>query len=436
VSIREVPASVGQRVLWQMDHHRGGHGALNCPLLLRIEGPLDRDALQIAVDGLGKRHEALRTTFAGRGPRLRQLIHGRPLPLPIADVDLSAAAAPEAALQSAIASEVQTRTDTERQPVRVTLWRLAAERFVLCVNMHHLVTDGWSTAIVADDIGRLYARALARGPELAPVAWQYADWCSWHQRQLEGDNLRRLQAYWRRQLADARLPDLPRRDTDVPLLERRTAVHRAVLPHDVVGALQSFARARSTAFFTCLLAVYYALLQRETGDGDFAIGSIFANRSRREAQSTLGFLSNMVVLRTRVGMRTTFVELVAAAADVVVGAFAHQELPFQMLRLDTIDAASMRPDAIVFQLFAGPMAPAVIGDLRIEPIIDVPDGIGSRWEFELSLAPAQGGLAVLLCFAEDVYDARWARGFLDAYVSLAAAIARDPLAPLPAPALA
>jgi Condensation domain len=428
VSIRELPASIGQRVLWQMDHHRGGHGALNCPLLVRLDGPLQLDALQAAVDALARRHESLRTTFAGRGPRLKQLIHNQPLPLEIAGVRLSGGEHNETELAQAIAREVQAPTSPADQPVRLTLWQLGNERRVLCMTMHHLVTDGWSTAVICDELGKLYGRILTGGPPLDPVGWQYADWTAWQEQQLRGEALRRLQTYWRRQLAGAMLPPLPRTPSKVALRERRSAVERASLPAATVRSLRRFARARGVAFFTCLLAIYYGLLACEAAEGDLAVGSIFANRARREAQSTVGFLCNMVVLRARCDAAMSLEELLPRADRAVVGAFAHQALPFQMLPLDTLDPASARPDAVVFQLFSGPMAPAVHVGVRFEPVIDVPDGIGSRWEFELSAFPAGTQLSLLLCFAADLYDRGWACSFLDRYVELASTMAADPRA--------
>src|SRR4051812_9131723 len=146
---REAPASVGQRLLWQMDHHRGAGGALNCPVFLRLRGRLDRGALLSALDRLVRRHESLRTTFAGRGHRLTQLIHEEPPPPATAELDLGGEPDPEEALERALAAEAQERVDPQAWPVRCTLWRLSDREHVLCVNMHHLVTDGWSCAVVA-----------------------------------------------------------------------------------------------------------------------------------------------------------------------------------------------------------------------------------------------------------------------------------------------
>ncbi|MGP0052661.1 MAG: condensation domain-containing protein [Solirubrobacteraceae bacterium] len=416
MSIQDLPASIGQRVLWQMDHHRGGHGALNCPLLVRLDGPLDVDALQAAIDAVARRHESLRTTFAGRGPRLRQLIHDEPLPI---ELSMSDAGEDPAALERGIALEVQTRADPEHEPVRARLWHAGPDRHVLCLTMHHLVTDGWSTAVICDELGRVYDRVVAGGPPLAPVGWQYREWAAWQTEQLTGDSLRQLQDYWRQQLSRAAMPPLPRRDTDVPLLERRTTVLRARVPADVVRGLARIARARGSALFTCLLAVVYALLAQEYGAGDFAVSSIFANRARPEAQSTVGFLSNMVVLRAGADPQMSFPDLVAALDEAVIGAFAHQALPFQLLPSQILDPTSQRADSVVFQLFAGPMAVADRAGVRFAPIIDVPQGIGSRWEFELSAFPDGDELALLLCFADDLYDAGWAAGFIEAFAALA-----------------
>jgi hypothetical protein len=138
----------------------------------------------------------------------------------------------------------------------------------------------------------------------------------------------------------------------------------------------------------------------------------------------------MVVLRAALDPRATFADLVRGVSAAVLGAFAHQELPYQMLPLDTLRAESARPDAVVFQMFAGPMRRAAAGGVAFEPVLDVPEGIGSRWEFELSLTPAEDGLGVLLCYADEVYDRDWARAFAAGYASLAAAVAREPEAPL------
>jgi len=424
VATRTVPASVGQRLLWQMDHYRGANGALNCPVLLRLRGALRTDALRAALVALACRHEALRTTFTGRGPRLAQVIHERPRGPELVETDLSGEREPEAAAGRAIEAEARRRVDPERWPVRASMWRLGEREHVLCVNLHHLVTDGWSCGIVASDLARLYGQIAGGGPALPDVGWQYARWVEWQRELLQGEGLRRLREYWRRQLADAELPDLPRASARAAAGERRTVVERAAIPGPAVRALETRARAASTALFTELLAAYYVLLRRTTGQSDLAVASIFANRARPELRHTVGFLSNMVLLRGRLGRdRAPFDDVVRDVSEVVIGAFAHQDLPYQLLPLDTVRAGAARPESVVFQLFAGPLERTVAAGVEWEPIITVPDGIGSRWDFELSLAPAGDDLAVLLCYASDLYAPEWARRFLDDYVALVQEVA-------------
>jgi len=411
VSIREVRASIGQRLLWQMDHHRGVNGALNCPIFLRLRGPAHAGALEAAIERLSRRHESLRTTFAGRGPRLTQLIHDVPERVPVALVDLSGAEA----LERAMAAEARTPVDPCEWPLRATLWRLADDEHVLCLNMHHLVTDGWSCAVLASELGRLHA-APGNGA-LPEVAWQYARWSEWQQKLLEGETLRGLRDYWRRRLAGATLPALPRAEVRADSGERTTRVEWATLPAPVVARLERLARKGKTGLFAVVLSVFYLLLHRETGQSDVAVGSIFANRSRPELRHTVGFLSNMVVLRNRLE-RASFADVLRSASEAIVGALAHQDLPYQMLPLDTMDPASGRPDSVVFQLFAGPMGRTA----RMEPVLVVPDGIGSRWDFELSLLPSDDGMTAMLCYAEDLFEPEWARAFLDGYVELATSV--------------
>jgi hypothetical protein len=429
VETRHVPASVGQRLLWQMDHYRGANGALNCPIFLRLRGALDVNALHVAAHEVSLRHDALRTTFAGRGARLTQLVHSRPKELEMAWSDLSGEPDPEAAVVSAMAAEAQLRVDPENWPVRLSLWRLGAGEHVLCVNMHHLITDGWSCAVVARDLGRLYCcRAAGDHTSLPPVGWQYPRWVEWQRELLQGEQLRRLREYWRRQLTGAQLPDLPRVASPARGDQLRTTVEHTVIPRAAVAALEALARRLGTALFTVLLSAYYLLLHRTSGQTDLAVASIFANRSRPELRHTVGFLSNMVVLRSRIDRQATFADLVRDVSDSVIGAFAHQDLPYQLLPLDTLRGSSARPESVVFQLFAGPLERTTGAGLVVEPIIVVPEGMGSRWDFELSLAPSGQDLSVLLCHAGDLYRSDWARGFVDDYVGLVLAAAARPAA--------
>ncbi|HEU4425446.1 MAG TPA: condensation domain-containing protein [Pilimelia sp.] len=466
---REVPASVAQRLLWMIRHYRSDFGALSCPVLCRLHGPLDPAALGAAVDGLTRRHESLRTTFAGRGARLRQLIH-EPRPLPMATVDLGAQADPEAAVRDRIAAELRDPIDPGEWPARATLWRLGPASYVFCLNLHHLVTDAWSTGILLRDLAALYAGATtgsdpAAGPGgpggsdgVAP-GWQYADFAAWQQRLLDGEELGRHQAYWRRQLAGSQLPRL-RLDGAAPgarpangaaaaggvaadgaaadgaaasgaAASGASAGDGAVrldLDRAVVAGLRELARVQHTTVFAVLLAGFHAHLSRLTGQGDLAVASMFANRSRPELRDTVGLLANMVLLRSRISPNASYADLVSQAHAAVIGAFTYQDLPYQMLPLDVVTPGGGRADDVMFQV----MTPVShrIGGGGVDFELLLPDQIGSRFRFELTLTPVgEHDLRAVLFHTDGTPQA--AAGFLQRYADLVAAGVRAPHAPLP-----
>jgi non-ribosomal peptide synthetase component F len=179
-----------------------------------------------------------------------------------------------------------------------------------------------------------------------------------------------------------------------------------------------------------MLAVYFALLFRYTQQADLAVSSMFANRSRPEVMHTVGFFSNMVVLRLRSRARPTLNELIRETSTMVIGALGHQLLPFQMLPSNLIDSQSVRADAVVFQMFSGPMNVTKRENLIIEPIIDIPTGIGNRWEFELSVMPTERNFSTLLYYTDGLYDDSWANKFIENYINLASIASDNPDVPL------
>src|SRR5215831_17982399 len=160
-------------MLWLIDRHRGDQGALNYPVLARARGPLDAGALAAALDAMVARHETLRTTFARRRGLLTQLVH-EPSTVPIAERSVSAGA-----LHDALTAEFGERVDPTVAPLRATLWRLAPDDHVLCLNVHHLVTDAWSCGILLDDLLQTLA-----GASLPRVGWQYRHYVRWQRGQL------------------------------------------------------------------------------------------------------------------------------------------------------------------------------------------------------------------------------------------------------------
>jgi hypothetical protein len=415
---------MGQRLLWLLDHYRGAGGTLNCPLLARLYGPLDAAAVHRAFSDVVRRHESLRTIFRGRGRHLTQVIRGSH-GVEVNQVDLSTAVDPENRLRQVIAEEVRTRIDPTRQPIRVTLWRMGPEDHVLCVNMHHLVTDVWSNVVIFRElVSFLNSKSPGESGPDAPV-WQYRQFADWQSRAFDNRDMDEHRDYWERQLAGIRLAELPRR-SDSEESERRTGVESATIGWDASRALRELARSNRTTVFSAMLSIFYVLLHRTTGQTDLAVASLFANRTRREVQNTVGFLANLAILRTRLPSAMAFSEILRSTHSTVVEAFSHQAVPYQVLQ--PIQTDGSRAGDVVFQLVAETVRTDGRDGINAEVLVS--ESLSSRFDFELALIPGKDGFRAFLFYDERYFRTEFVREFLSNYVTLASALATDPSVPL------
>ncbi len=419
---RPVPASIGQRLLWLLEQFRGADGAANCPILLRLRGPLDVDCLRTGLDVLAARHEALRTTFSGRGRRLVQVIHP-PRSVALRHVDLSGGTDLDRTLHEAVLHEIRRPIDASSWPVRSTLWRLGIGDHALCINMHHLVTDGWSCGLILRDLVALTGpQAAASG--LPAVGWQYRDFCTWQQEWLRSEESRHHREYWRRQLHAVRLPEIPLETRSLEGARLANGSLGADIATDLVQALQGKARALRTTLPAVMLAAYYVVLSRATGQQDLAVASFLSNRTRPEMSDTVGLLANMVVLRADLRRSRRFHDVVRAAHLTVMDALVHQGIPYQLLPADTIGQRHRRPDDVVFQMV--PHAPGrhIIAGAEAEAILV--EALGTRFECELQICPTAAGLRAVLFFNRSrLGDAR-ATDLLAEFVAVLSAAGSGP----------
>jgi hypothetical protein len=407
--VRSIPASVAQRLLWVLEQHRGRHGSANCPIVLRLRGPLDGPRLSDGLSALTARHESLRTTFAGRGTRLTQVVHDA-APVRLRCEDLCSDD-PERALREAVTREVRQPVDAERWPTRVTLFRLGEQDHGLCVNLHHAVTDGGSCGLMVRDLQSL----TGAGPPLPSVRWQYQQFCQWQDQWLASPDVNEDRRYWTGHLAGVRLPRIPLRPTS-PTAPWTSGSVTDTIDAATVSALGQLARQHRTTVASALLAVYYVVLRANTGDDDLAVASFLANRTRPELQSTVGLLANMAVLRTRVD-GDDFGEVLRRTHATAMDAFVHQRLPYQLLPGNTIVEPDRRPDDVMFHLV--PQLPAPLRIAGTEAEIVVVDQLGSRFECEFQLYPQHGGLRAVLCYNRARLDDDFARRFVSDYVATA-----------------
>ncbi len=421
MSAREIPASVGQRLLWYVDRYRGQAGELNCPFVLRVRGRLDVGILVLTVNDLVERHEALRTTVVRRGRGIYQIVHAAQ-PVSIQQMDFSDTAAPATFVKKALCEELRTRIDPTTCPVRVTLYRESDSDHTLCINMHHLVSDAWSCGVVFRDFRMLFEHRTSGGPTPPAPAWQYSDFAQWQEESLAGESLRQHHEYWRRVLEKAKLPSLPL-DQLASSPRRRSEREILEINAETGKSLRDFARAKKTTMFNVMLAIYCCLLYRLSGQTDLLVASLFANRSRSEVQQTVGFFANIILLRTRLGRAVRFVDVLSSVHRTVMDALLHQAVPYCMLPLNDLRDSPRRPDDVVFQMMPEAASQSRMAGLDLDLII--PESLGSRFELELVLVPQRDGFRVILFYNAERIDKIWARGFLWAYVEMTSVIAAN-----------
>jgi amino acid adenylation domain-containing protein len=364
------PLSSAQRRLWLLAQLHPEAATYNVPFAFWLRGPLDVEALRAALVDLAARHDGLRTLFLDADGEPCQVILPTPdLALRVEDLPGQSAFAERLAAQEAR----QPFDLGAAPPVRARLLRTADDEALLLVTLHHIVCDGWSTDILLTDLATLYAaRRAGTAAPLAPVRTRYTEIALAQRNWLSGPGAERALAYWTDRLAGAAML------LDLPLDRPRTVVPRLVgqaerfeWPAEIGASVAELAEATGATPFAVFLAALAALLHRYCGHDDVVIGVPAANRTRAGAENVVGFFVNMLPLRTQVGVRTTFRELVAQVRGHLHDAQAHQELPFDLL----VDRLSLPRDGThhpVFQVVCSPfddeVEPPALPGLRVEPV--------------------------------------------------------------------
>ncbi|HEU0076210.1 MAG TPA: condensation domain-containing protein, partial [Longimicrobiaceae bacterium] len=330
-----LPLSFAQERLWFIDRLEPGSATYNIPMARRLGGALDQAALERALGEIVRRHEALRTTFAEADGSAVQVIApfgGFTLPVE----DLSALSEPdrEAAVRRRARKEARRAFDLSAGPLfRAGLLRLGEEDYVLLLSMHHIVSDGWSLGVLFRELSALYA-AYREGREspLPELAVQHADYAVWQREQLAGEVLDRQLSYWRERLADApALLELPTDHPRPPVQTHRGASVPVELSLELLERLQRLGRSEGTTLYMTLLGAFQVLLGKYAGSEDVVVGSPIAGRTRREVEELIGFFVNTLVLRTGLGGDPSFREVLRRVREATLGAYEHQELPFEKL---------------------------------------------------------------------------------------------------------
>ncbi|MES2758519.1 MAG: non-ribosomal peptide synthase/polyketide synthase [Pseudomonadota bacterium] len=422
-----VPLSFAQQRLWFIEQLEDLGAAYHIPAAFHLEGELDVDALERSLAEIVSRHENLRTHFVAVDGDSAQVV-GPAGAFRLAKVDVSGVE--EAERLRLLREETQRRFDLARGPLfRAVLFRLSAQHHVLAMTMHHIVSDGWSMGVLLGEIGALYgAFREGRTSQLEPLPVQYADYAIWQRDWLQGEVLERQLAYWKGQLAGApaalELPtDRPRPAVQSFRGERLAVALPAPLSRDV----EALARNEGATLFMVLLAAFQLLLSRWSGQDDVVVGSPIAGRTERQTEGLIGFFVNTLVMRARLAGDPAFRELLAAAREAALGAYAHQDLPFEKLVQEVQPARDLSRQPVfqaAFSMLEAAGQVPEIAALRIRPVLD--ENPTAKFDLSLSMMATPDGLRGSFEYAGDLFDRATIERMAGHFETLLECIVADP----------
>ncbi|MFN6483743.1 MULTISPECIES: non-ribosomal peptide synthetase [unclassified Nostoc] len=415
---QNLPLSFAQQRLWFLDQLIPNNPFYNIPVALHLTGSLNKAALEQTFNEIVQRHEALRTNFVIQSGQPVQLINPTlTITLPIIDLRQL----PQAE------REIQTRQFTNQTAQRsfnlstdsllqVKLLWLDDTQYILLLNMHHIVSDGWSIGVLIQEIAALYTAFANNQPSPLPkLTIQYADFAYWQRQWLQGEVLENQLDYWQKQLDGISILNLP---TDRPRLGVQTyqgARQPLQLSKSLSAALLALGQQEGVTLFITLLAAFKVLLYRYTQQEDIAIGSPIANRNRSEIEELIGFFVNSLVLRTELSGNLTFRELLSKVKEVALEAYAHQDLPFEKLVEELHPERNLNQNPlfqVVFALQNAPISALDLTGLTLSPLPFDTETTRFDLEFHLWEPNTQNGLWVdssegisgFVIYSTDLFD--------------------------------
>jgi amino acid adenylation domain-containing protein len=412
-----LPLSFAQQRLWFLDQLIPNNPFYNVPAALHLKGSVNSIALEQTFNEIVQRHEALRTNFVMvQGQPVQVINPTLKISLPIIDLRQLPEAEREIQAQQLTTQEAQRPFNLSTDSLlRVTLLQLDEAEHILLLNMHHIVSDGWSIGVLIGEIAALYTAFSSNQPSFLPkLAIQYADFAQWQRQLLQGEVLETQLAYWQKQLNGISMLNLP--------TDRRPAVQTyqgarqlLQLPKSLSEALETLSQQEEVTLFMTLLAAFKILLYRYSQQEDIAVGSAIANRNRSEIEQLIGFFVNSLVLRTDLSGNPTFRELLSRVKEVALGAYAHQDLPFEKLVEELHPERNLNQNPlfqVVFALQNAPMSALELPGLILSPLEF--DTATTRFDLEFHLwqqepnnqlwVDSSKGISGFVIYRTDLFD--------------------------------
>ena len=422
----QLPLSFAQSRLWFLYQLEGATGTYNMTGALSLSGPLQVEALKQALGSIIQRHEPLRTRF--------QTVDGVPVqvidPYPVWELAMVNLAGKETEAEKLAYQESQTPFDLTQSPLlRVKLLKLQPEKHILLINMHHIISDGWSIGVFIRELSHLYGAFVAgKEPTLPILPIQYADFAVWQREWLQGKVLAAQLEYWKQQLADA--PPLLELPTDRPRPAIQTfqgKTERFELDRKLTQELKALSQQSGCTLFMTLLAAFGVVLSRYSGQTDIVIGSAIANRNRREIEGLIGFFVNTLALRLDLSEKPSFATFLKQVQTVTQDAYEHQDLPFEMLVEELQLERKLDRNPLVqvgFILQNAANEAWKLPGLTIEEMSWELDS--ARLDLEVHLSEVNDGLTGLCCYNIDLFDGSMIARLLEHFQNLLRAIIVNP----------
>ena len=425
------PLSFAQQRLWFLSQLQQDSAVYNVAGGVRMEGPLDVAALERALNEVVVRHESLRTIIRQIESEPVQIITSPPaFYLPKFDLRNVPEAQRETEAQLLLTNEARRPFNVEGGPLfRATLLLISAEEHILLLTMHHIISDGWSIGILVRELIELYETfVLSRLSRLAHLPVQYVDFAVWHREWLQGDVLDKSVSYWKKQLAGA--PSLLELPTDRPRPPSQGfsgARQPLVIPQELTDSLRALGEQQNATLFMVLLAAFKVLLFRHAGQQDIIVGVPIAGRNKPEIENVIGLFVNMLAVRTDLSGNPTFRELLVRVREVAVGAYEHQDLPFEKL-VEVMQPERDTSYSPLFQVMfhlANTSTPSFnLPGLMLTPL-DADTGT-SKFDLTLDLVESSTGLKGWIDYSTDLFDHVTIQRLSERFQTLLQSVIADP----------
>ncbi|BDA72451.1 non-ribosomal peptide synthetase [Calothrix sp. PCC 7716] len=428
---RELPLSFAQQRLWFFDQLQPNSPLYNMPAAVRLSGVLNYVALLQVFQEIVRRHEALRTTFPSQnGKPIQAIAPTLHLSLPLVDLRELPEIHQQSKVQQLAIQEAMCPFSLAQGPLlRVTLLQLGETEHILLMTIHHIVCDGWSLGVLIQEVATLYkAFVIGQPSPLADLPIQYADFAHWQRQWLQGEALEEQLSYWRQQLVNLSVLQLPNTRPRPAAQTFNGQIQSLELSENLTQSLKTLSQHSGVTLFMTLLAAFQTLLYHYTGQNDICVGSPIANRNRNETEQLIGFFVNTLVLRTQVYGHFSFQHLLETVRETTLEAYAHQDLPFEKL-VEVLQPERNLSHQPLFQvMFVLQNTPQTVLEL---PGLNLSllefDNSAAKFDLTLGMEETQHGqLVARFEYNNDLFDAATITRMLGHFQTLLEGIVTDP----------